>query len=77
MFSGSWFHRATNDCAIVLGAAGPRCFRGLRLVHQEGEAGRDLMRLLADLISHLRNLLVAKADPRALEQELSAEAVAS
>lgn len=49
----------------------------LRLVHQEGEAGRDLMRLLADLISHLRNLLVAKADPSALQQELSAEAVAT
>jgi DNA polymerase-3 subunit gamma/tau len=48
----------------------------LRLVHLEGEAGRDLMRLLADLISHLRNLLVAKADPSALEQELSAEAAA-
>ena len=48
----------------------------LRLVHEEGEAGRDLARLLGDLISHLRNLLVAKADADALQQELSAEAVA-
>ena len=48
----------------------------LRLVHEEGEAGRDLMRLLGDLISHLRNLLVAKADAVALQQELSAEATA-
>ncbi len=48
----------------------------LRLVHEEGEAGRDLMRLLGDLILHLRNLLVAKADSGALQQELSAEATA-
>jgi DNA polymerase-3 subunit gamma/tau len=48
----------------------------LRLVHEEGEAGRDLMRLLGDLISHLRNLLVAKADTGALQQELSDEAAA-
>ena len=48
----------------------------LRLVHEQGEEGRDFMRLLADLISHLRNLLVAKADAGALHAELSEGAVA-
>ncbi len=48
----------------------------LRLVHQESEDGRDLLRLLGDLISHLRNLLIAKADAGALDDELSAEAIA-
>ncbi|MEO8350797.1 MAG: DNA polymerase III subunit gamma/tau [Chthoniobacteraceae bacterium] len=47
----------------------------LRLVHQESEDGRDLLRLLGDLISHLRNLLIAKADAGALDDELSAEAI--
>jgi DNA polymerase-3 subunit gamma/tau len=47
----------------------------LRLVHEEAEAGRDLTRLLSDLITYLRSLLVVKADPGALDGELSSEAV--
>jgi len=39
----------------------------LSVVHQQAEAGRDLSRLMADLIGHLRNLLVAKADPNRLD----------
>ncbi len=42
----------------------------LKLVHEQAEAGRDLSQLLADLISHLRNLLLAQADPAGLEAEL-------
>jgi DNA polymerase-3 subunit gamma/tau len=38
----------------------------LSVVHQQAEAGRDLSRLMADLIGHLRNLLVAKADPNGM-----------
>src|SRR4029450_12366662 len=37
----------------------------LRVVHDEAEAGRDLTRLLSDLISDLRSLLRLKADPGA------------
>ena len=48
----------------------------LALVHQQAEAGKDLSRLLGDLITHFRNLLVVKADPGALSDEFSAEAVA-
>jgi DNA polymerase III subunit gamma/tau len=49
----------------------------LRVVHDEAEAGRDLTRLLSDLIGHLRALLVVKTDPGALADELSAEAIAA
>ncbi len=35
----------------------------------ESEAGRDLLRLLADLIAHLRNLLVSQVNPSSLEGE--------
>lgn len=47
----------------------------LRIVHEQAENGRDLARLMSDLIAHLRNLLVAHADPSCLAGELSAEAV--
>jgi DNA polymerase-3 subunit gamma/tau len=49
----------------------------LRVVHDEAEAGRDLTRLLSDLITYLRSLLVVKADPGSLDGELSPEAVAT
>ncbi len=49
----------------------------LRVVHEEAEAGRDLTRLLGDLISHLRALLVSKADADSLRDELSAETLAT
>lgn len=35
----------------------------LEQVHQQADAGKDLARLLADVIGHLRNLLVHKVDP--------------
>ncbi len=44
----------------------------LQLVHEQAEAGRDLTQLLADLIGHLRNLLLVQVDPSALEEELGA-----
>lgn len=47
----------------------------LRVVHDEAEAGRDLTRLLSDLIGHLRALLVAQADVESLREELSPEAI--
>ena len=42
----------------------------LQLIHEQAEAGRDLTQLLGDLIGHLRNLLLAQADPAGLEDEL-------
>ena len=43
----------------------------LRLLHEQQDAGRDLSRLLADLISHVRTLLVAQVDPAAATAELA------
>jgi len=42
----------------------------LAIVHEQAEAGRDLSRLMGDLIGHLRNLLVAKADPEGIKAEV-------
>jgi DNA polymerase-3 subunit gamma/tau len=64
----------TTLCDHLLGGDAPGA---LALVHAQAEGGKDLMRLLADLIAHLRNLLVAKADPAGLEDELTEEQVAA
>jgi len=49
--------------------------QALALIHAESEAGKDLGRLMTDLITHLRDLLVAKADPEGMREELGADAV--
>ena len=51
--------------------------KALAVIHSQAEAGKDLSRLLADLIGHLRNLLVVRHDPQGVQDELSAEAVAA
>lgn len=43
----------------------------LGLLHEQQDAGRDLSRLLADLMSHIRTLLVAQVDPAAATAELA------
>ncbi len=45
----------------------------LRVVHEQSEAGKDLSRLLSDLIQHFRTLLVQQADPEAAAEDLSPE----
>jgi len=51
--------------------------RALAAVHQQAENGKDLSRLMADLITHLRDLIVAKADPESLRDETGAELFAA
>lgn len=46
---------------------------GLDYVHGQAESGKDLSRLLGDLIGHFRNVLVMKVDPSAGGAELPAE----
>src|SRR5258708_37563461 len=48
----------------------------LAAIQAQAEAGKDLSRLMADLIEHLRNLLVAQSTPETLHEDLSPEAVA-
>ena len=40
------------------------------LLHEQCEAGKDMMRLMADLIAYLRDLLVFKAKPDALSEDV-------
>ena len=40
------------------------------LLHQQSEAGKDMMRLMSDLIVYLRDLLVFKAKPEALKEDV-------
>jgi DNA polymerase-3 subunit gamma/tau len=40
------------------------------LLHQQCEAGKDMMRLMGDLIAYLRDLLVFKAKPDALNEDV-------
>ena len=57
-------------CEHLLNGAAPAA---LGVVHQQAQAGRDLSRLMTDLIGHLRNLLIAKADPEGIASEVGAE----
>jgi DNA polymerase-3 subunit gamma/tau len=43
----------------------------LAIVHQQAEAGKDLTKLLTDLLSFFRNLLIYKIDPQSLREEIS------
>ncbi len=58
---------------LIAGDAAP----ALALIHDQAEAGKDLSRLMADLIAHLRNLLVIQCDPNSVSDELTAEAAAA
>ncbi|MCE9611792.1 MAG: DNA polymerase III subunit gamma/tau [Chthoniobacter sp.] len=51
--------------------------QALAVIHAQAEAGKDLSRLMTDLIAHLRNLLVVQHDPHGVQDELSAEAAAA
>ncbi|HZR06089.1 MAG TPA: DNA polymerase III subunit gamma/tau [Candidatus Udaeobacter sp.] len=43
------------------------------LLHQQSDAGKDMMRLMSDLIGYLRDLLVFKAKPDALKEDVEAD----
>jgi DNA polymerase III subunit gamma/tau len=43
------------------------------LLHAQCEAGKDMMRLMADLIAYLRDLLVFKAKPDALNEDVDSD----
>ena len=43
----------------------------LTIVHQQAEAGKDLTKLLGDLLAFFRNLLIYKIDPQSLREEIS------
>jgi DNA polymerase-3 subunit gamma/tau len=43
----------------------------LAIVHQQSEAGKDLTKLLGDLLSFFRNLIIHQIDPGNLQEEIS------
>jgi DNA polymerase-3 subunit gamma/tau len=47
------------------------------LLHAESESGKDMMRLMSDLISYLRDLLIFKVKPDALNEDVDTELQAS
>ena len=49
----------------------------LGAIHAQAAAGKDLSRLVTDLIEHLRNLLVAQNAPDTLQAELGPDTVAA
>lgn len=42
----------------------------VQLLHEQSEAGKDMMKLMSDLISYLRDLLVFKVKPDALNEDV-------
>lgn len=45
----------------------------VQLLHEQSENGKDMMRLMSDLIAHLRDLLVFKVKPDALSDDVDVE----
>ena len=45
----------------------------IELLHQQCDSGKDMMRLMSDLIAYLRDLLVFKAKPDALNEDVDPE----
>jgi len=46
----------------------------LELLYEQSESGKDMMRLMSDLIVYLRDLLVFKAKPDALQEDVDPDA---
>ena len=57
-------------CGAILSG---RCSDALGALQEQAEQGKDLSRLMSDLISHFRDLLVMKADPEGMRADLSPE----
>jgi DNA polymerase III subunit gamma/tau len=60
-------HVVSNLTRSILQQKGPDA---LSIVHQQAEAGKDLSKLVADLLAFFRNLLVYKIDPSSLRDEI-------
>ncbi len=71
-FTGA--HTVTRLCETIISTDATGA---LAAIHEQAEAGKDLSRLMSDLITHLRNLLVLQADPDGLGDEWMPEAVAA
>jgi DNA polymerase-3 subunit gamma/tau len=74
VFGFSAQEMVTALCGAILSG---RCGEALGQLQAQAQKGKDLSRLMADVISHLRDLLVMKADPEGLRGDLSQELYAT
>ena len=70
IFGFSAQETVTALCGAILSG---RCGDALGALQLQAENGKDLSRLMADVIAHFRDLLVMKADPEGLRADLSPE----
>jgi DNA polymerase-3 subunit gamma/tau len=68
VFGFSAQETVSSLCGAILAG---QCGEALGAVQAQAENGKDLSRLMADVITHLRDLLVIKADPEGLRADLS------
>jgi DNA polymerase III subunit gamma/tau len=61
-------HVVINLVQAILTSESPAA---LGMVHEQSEAGKDMARLLSDLLGFLRNLLISKVDPGSLREDIS------
>jgi DNA polymerase-3 subunit gamma/tau len=60
-------HVVANLTRSILGQ---KAAEALSTVHQQAEAGKDMSKLLGDLLAFFRNLLIYKIDPLSLREEI-------
>ena len=61
-------------CGAILAG---RCGDALGVLQAQAEKGKDLSRLMADVITYMRDLLVTKADPDGMRADVTAELFAA
>ncbi len=74
IFGFSAQETVSSLCGAILAG---RCGDALGQLQAQAEKGKDLSRLMADVITHLRDLLVMKADAEGLRADVSAELFAA
>jgi DNA polymerase-3 subunit gamma/tau len=74
VFGFSAQETVTSLCGAILAG---RCGDALGALQLQAEYGKDMSRLMADVIAHFRDLLVMKADPEGLRADLSPELFAT
>jgi len=73
VFGFTSHHTVSGICGAILHG---RTAEALTRLYQQAEAGKDLSRLLADVIFHFRNVLVHKVDPEIAARDLPPEIAA-
>jgi DNA polymerase-3 subunit gamma/tau len=74
IFGFTAWQSVSELCGALIAGDAPAA---LGAVQAHAEAGKDLGRLMSDLIAHLRNLLVIKANPEGLGEDVMPETVAA